>query len=548
MHAAKIDRGPGSCAPPPAAPDRPGAAAKPQAAPARAGVAPAPAPVPEASPEQTALASDLHWLIHEGHVIEFANGMLDTAKKPVIKPPKPQAKPAAPAAPVAPAPAMDSTTGHQSGAQGTARPTEAETPAPEQVADVRAARRGLRALPKWKRPRRPQLRRRLKKQSPPTRMRRRPCPSSPQPPTPDPQSNSLRCRHRKRLEAPTPFPTMAFTTFGLSPAILQGVKAMGYIDPTPDSTAHHPARSCRDGTSSAAPKPAPAKPPPSPCRFSRCSATMSQKRRCLVLEPTRELAAQVETAIHDFARFTNLRTAVLYGGVGYGKQWTRWARGRTSSWPRRAGCSTTWNAAPAAWTMSNTWCWTRRTGCWTWDFCRTCGASCKNVPRERHTSLFSATIPPEIATLVQWAMRNPETVEIGAAAAPAETVSHVIYPVAEGQKAAVAARIAGSTEIRFRHHFLPHQTRRRPHRQLSSNAIIMPSPSCIPTARKENARTPQAASARDATKPWSPPTSPRADWTSPMSAMSSITTCRNTRRTTSIASAAPGAPSTPATP
>ena len=33
--------------------------------------------------------------------------------------------------------------------------------------------------------------------------------------------------------------------------------------------------------------------------------------RLLVLEPTRELAAQVETAIHDFARFTNLRTAVI---------------------------------------------------------------------------------------------------------------------------------------------------------------------------------------------------------------------------------------------
>ena len=40
----------------------------------------------------------------------------------------------------------------------------------------------------------------------------------------------------------------------------------------------------------------------------------------LILEPTRELAAQVETAIRDFARFTNLRAAVLYGGVGYGKQ------------------------------------------------------------------------------------------------------------------------------------------------------------------------------------------------------------------------------------
>jgi hypothetical protein len=65
---------------------------------------PEPAPVsPEASPEQNALASDLHWLIHEGHVIEFANGVLETAKKPLVKPPKPE-KAAAPTTAPAPAP------------------------------------------------------------------------------------------------------------------------------------------------------------------------------------------------------------------------------------------------------------------------------------------------------------------------------------------------------------------------------------------------------------------------------------------------------------
>jgi hypothetical protein len=40
------------------------------------------------SPEQAAIIGDLHWLIHQGHVIEFANGILETAKKPVPKPPK----------------------------------------------------------------------------------------------------------------------------------------------------------------------------------------------------------------------------------------------------------------------------------------------------------------------------------------------------------------------------------------------------------------------------------------------------------------------------
>jgi hypothetical protein len=58
--------------------------------------APAPAPAqPEAAaptPEQTTVVADLHWLIHQGHVIEFANGILECAKKPLPKPPKPEPK------------------------------------------------------------------------------------------------------------------------------------------------------------------------------------------------------------------------------------------------------------------------------------------------------------------------------------------------------------------------------------------------------------------------------------------------------------------------
>jgi hypothetical protein len=71
-------------APAPAPPATPVAPAVPAE-----GAAPA-AMEPPAAPEQTALASDLHWLIHEGHVIEFANGVLETAKRPLPKPPKPQ--------------------------------------------------------------------------------------------------------------------------------------------------------------------------------------------------------------------------------------------------------------------------------------------------------------------------------------------------------------------------------------------------------------------------------------------------------------------------
>ena len=50
---------------------------------------------PEATPEQTAVIVDLHWLIHQGAVLEFADGRMETAKKPLPKPVKQDKKVAA---------------------------------------------------------------------------------------------------------------------------------------------------------------------------------------------------------------------------------------------------------------------------------------------------------------------------------------------------------------------------------------------------------------------------------------------------------------------
>ena len=84
-------------APSPAPPPAPAVASEPAPA--------SPPETPRATPEQTAVIGDLHWLIHQGHVIEFANGMLETAKKPLPKPePRPapvRAEPTPPAAPAA---------------------------------------------------------------------------------------------------------------------------------------------------------------------------------------------------------------------------------------------------------------------------------------------------------------------------------------------------------------------------------------------------------------------------------------------------------------
>ena len=111
---------------------------------------------------------------------------------------------------------------------------------------------------------------------------------------------------------------MPFSKLDLSPQVLEGVRAAGYTDPTPIQLRAIPLilagrdviGSAQTGTGKTAAFALPL--------ISRLGT--HGKLRTLVLEPTRELAAQVETALRDYARFTNLRTAVVFGGIGYGRQ------------------------------------------------------------------------------------------------------------------------------------------------------------------------------------------------------------------------------------
>ena len=227
---------------------------------------------------------------------------------------------------------------------------------------------------------------------------------------------------------------MAFSKFGLSPAILEGVKAMGYIEPTPIQLRTIPLimagqdviGSAQTGTGKTAAFALPI--------LSRLGNHMPGIR-VLLLEPTRELAAQVETAIRDFARFTNLRVAVVYGGVGYGRQNEALkggldvlvaTPGRLLDHMQQGNCrldQVQYLVLDEADRMLDM------------GFMPDVRRIVDKCPRDRHTSLFSATIPPQIESLIRWGMKNPQTVEIGARRSPAETIKHVIYPVAEYQKA-----------------------------------------------------------------------------------------------------------------
>jgi ATP-dependent RNA helicase RhlE len=227
---------------------------------------------------------------------------------------------------------------------------------------------------------------------------------------------------------------------------MEGVKAMGYTEPTPIQLRAIPLilsgrdviGSAQTGTGKTAAFALP---------ILSLLGEHEGRSRCLVLEPTRELAAQVETAVHDFARFTKLRTAVLYGGVGYGKQLDALrggadviiaTPGRLLDHIERGACHLDhikYLVLDEADRMLDM------------GFLPDVRRILQRCPRERHTSLFSATVPFEIEGLIKWAMKNPETVEIGVRRSPAETVEHVIYPVAEGQKTALLLKLLERSKI-----------------------------------------------------------------------------------------------------
>jgi len=226
---------------------------------------------------------------------------------------------------------------------------------------------------------------------------------------------------------------MPFSTLGLSSEVLEGVHAAGYVTPTPIQLRGIPLvmagrdiiGSAQTGTGKTA-------------AFALPILTKLDRHapgpRALILEPTRELAAQVETAIRNFARFTDLKVSVVYGGVGYGQQMDDLRAGTDVLAATPGRLLDHMERGTVKLDKIQFLVLDEADRMLDMGFLPDVRRIVEKCPRQRHTSLFSATIPPQIETLIQWAMNKPETIEIGARRTPAETVKHVIYPVSDQQK------------------------------------------------------------------------------------------------------------------
>jgi len=226
---------------------------------------------------------------------------------------------------------------------------------------------------------------------------------------------------------------MSFQNLGLSETVLHGAQRMGYSEPTPIQLRAIPVilsgrdliASAQTGTGKTA-----AFSLPVLCKLDH----PERKIRCLVLEPTRELAMQVETAFRDYMRFMHTEVTLIHGGVGYGKQKEDLARkvdvvvatpGRLLDHMQQGAV----DLSALEFLILDEVDRMLDMG-----FLPDVRRIVEQCPKKRQTLLFSATIPEEIGRLASWCLVDPERIEIGAHRSPAETVDHALYPVAVAQK------------------------------------------------------------------------------------------------------------------
>jgi len=225
---------------------------------------------------------------------------------------------------------------------------------------------------------------------------------------------------------------MPFTQLGLDKPLLKGVVAMGYGDPTPIQLRAIPhalsgkdvIASAQTGTGKTA-----AFALPTLQRLARHG-----KCRCLVLEPTRELAMQVETAMRDLARFTDLRVASVFGGVGYGAQRIALREGVDVLVATPGRLEDHLQQGTVQLRDIEVLVLDEVDRMLDVGFLAPMKRIISKCPKDRQTLFFSATLPPEIADLAGWALRDPEKIEIGASRSVVSTVQHGVYSVDAARK------------------------------------------------------------------------------------------------------------------
>ena len=158
------------------------------------------------------------------------------------------------------------------------------------------------------------------------------------------------------------------------------------------------------------------------------------KTRALVVTPTRELAAQILTALDSMAVHTPITAAAIYGGVSMAPQ-EHAMRAGVDVLVATPGRLLDHLSAPYA-SLKNIEYLVLDEADRMLDmgFLPDIKRILKMVPSKRQTLLFSATMPPPIAALTREMLHNPLMIDLGRRSLPAVGITQAVYPVKQDLK------------------------------------------------------------------------------------------------------------------
>ena len=237
---------------------------------------------------------------------------------------------------------------------------------------------------------------------------------------------------------------MSFATLGLSEAIVRAVSEQGYTTPTPIQAQAIPAvlgggdllAGAQTGTGKTAGFTLPLLQRLSTDKVGAALRNKTAPRaiRALILAPTRELAAQVEESVRLYGQYTNLNSAVIFGGVGINPQIKLLKQGVDIlvATPGRlldhAGQGTVDLSKIEILVLDEA------DRMLDMGFIHDIRKVLALLPPKRQNLLFSATFSDDIKALADRLLDNPASIEVARRNSTVEVISQKIHPVDRDKK------------------------------------------------------------------------------------------------------------------
>ena len=243
---------------------------------------------------------------------------------------------------------------------------------------------------------------------------------------------------------------MTFQSLGLCAPILAALKEQGYEAPSPiQEQAIPPALAGRDvlGCAQTGTGKTCAFASPILQRLSE-ARTPDHRLRALILTPTRELAIQIGESFAAYGAHLSLRHTVIFGGVGQNPQVEALGRGVDILVATPGRLMDLYQQGFVRLEDLEIFVLDEADRMLDMGFINDVKRILKFLPKKRQTLLFSATMPPEIAALVNSLLHDPAQVAVDPVSSPVEAIRQSVYFVDKCNKTKLLALLIGQLEVK----------------------------------------------------------------------------------------------------